>query len=71
MKNTNFFIDDDGYVVIEDPQHGQPIRLGEATEEDILFAEWIQQGRDPEAFPKLGKITEEDLEWARKELGSK
>jgi hypothetical protein len=26
--------------------------------------EWIAQGRDPKQFPRAGRLTQEDLDWA-------
>ena len=33
-KEDEFFIDDEGWVVVEDPQHGHCCRLHKATETD-------------------------------------
>ncbi len=37
-------------------------------EEEAMKQEWIAEGRDPELFPRLGCITQADLDWAHKIL---
>ena len=30
--------------------------------------EWVELGRDPTLFPRAGKVTPADYEWAKREL---
>lgn len=37
--------------------------------QNVLFwmryrKEWVGQGRDPNEFPRIGRLTQEDLDWA-------
>jgi len=36
--------------------------------EDKLYQMWIDEGRDPLMFPRLVELSEEDIEWAKREL---
>ena len=47
-KDDDFFIDSDGYVVVEDPQHGQACRLHKATEEEkMVYLEKLLESGPP------------------------
>jgi len=37
MEELDYFVDDNGHKIVEDPQHGQCIDMGPATEEELML----------------------------------